>query len=660
MRDSYFFEGRTTVWLPAMAAMLFSGTSVVLADEPEEFLSSPTAVAFGSEPSAGMLKLSPDGTRISLLQPGPDRRTVLSVIDLNDGSSAVALSDDPDEFEFIWCEWANDSRILCGIEFRASYNRITYPATRLVGVNADGSEMRILSEPRRRVGLRQPEDWELSIIEDQVVDWLPNDPRHVLVEDPSRGGQSLSRLDIYSSQVTTEERLASGIIRWISGGQGKARLYLEVLGDDALWFVRKTPDADWSLLHESSMSNMNEKFAPIGFGEDPNELLFFDDLDGRVALFAMNLATGSEPRIVYANARYDVSGVYQYGRDKRPGAVGYVDDRPRVVFFDKTLQGVHDRVAALFPDQVASIIDEDWDGRYYLFFVSSPENAGRYYRFDSRENKLLQLFPAYSSLEQRKLVPMRPMSYEARDGAVIPAYLTLPERSDAGALPAVVLPHGGPSSRDVWNYDFLAQYLAAEGYVVLQSNYRGSAGYGDEWLGRGAFQDWRNAINDVIDGAQYLINEGIADADSVCAIGWSFGGYAALLGVIEAPKLFNCVVSIAGVTDPESLGAVMRRNFVGGLGAQRFIGTDELELLNSSPLKRADEYGLPVLLFHPAEDMNVPFSQATAFVRALDRANKSVEFIEYENAEHRIRPQHYRIDMLARIGLFLDEHIGVR
>jgi dipeptidyl aminopeptidase/acylaminoacyl peptidase len=634
--------------------------SGAFADEPDELLSSPTATAFGSQPTAWSLRLAPDGTKLSFLQLAPGDQTVVMIVDLVNGGGSAVLANDPESYEFGWCDWASDSRILCGAVFRAEYNGIVYPATRLVAVNADGSELTELVQPAARDSWGQTRDrYAISVIEDRIVDWLPDDPEHVLVENPERGGQGLSRLDIHSRRMTTEERLSEGILSWLSDGHGTARLYQELEAETIRWFVRDTSDSPWSVLYEHSANDIDETFAPIGFGEDRGELLFFDRLDGRIALFKMDLAN-RERSVVYAHPSSDVAGIYQFGRYKRLGAVAYMDERPRLHFFDQTLQGVHERVAAQFPDQVVSIVDEDWDGRYYLFFVSSPENAGDYYRFDARDNVLLKLFPAYSSLDQRKLLPMKALSYEARDGTLIPAYLTLPERGGDEPVSAIVLPHGGPSSRDVWSYDFLAQYLAANGHAVLQANYRGSGGYGSDWLGRGGFRDWRIAVGDIVDGTQYLIDEGIASPDKLCTVGWSYGGYVALLSALEASERFKCIVSIAGVTDPESLGSIMRRNYVGGFGIQTFIGTDEEALRQSSPLARADEFDVPVLLFHPAEDMNVPFSQGRSFFRALDRAGKEVAFIEYENAAHSIHPQRYRIDMLTRVGRFLDRHIGAR
>jgi dipeptidyl aminopeptidase/acylaminoacyl peptidase len=336
-------------------------------------------------------------------------------------------------------------------------------------------------------------------------------------------------------------------------------------------------------------------------------------------------------------------------------AAFYADDRIHPHFFDSRIEKIVAALARQFPGKGVAVIDEDWDQRYYLVHVTSDTDAGSFYRFDTDVLRLERITDAYPSLAGHELAPMRAITYPAADGTQIPAYLTLPKSPAAGPLPAVVLPHGGPSARDYWTYDFLVQYLAASGYAVLQSNYRGSDGYGNAWRGEGGFRDWRRAIGDIAAGTQYLVKEGIADPKRICAVGWSYGGYAALMSVIENPKTYRCVVSIAGVTDPAALAA-RAESFVGGAAAGEFIGANDPDVrVKGSPIQRAKEIAVPVLLVHARHDLNVPFGQSETFATALGRAHKDVEFVTYDYAEHNIAPERYRIDLLARLGAFLEK-----
>jgi dipeptidyl aminopeptidase/acylaminoacyl peptidase len=220
------------------------------------------------------------------------------------------------------------------------------------------------------------------------------------------------------------------------------------------------------------------------------------------------------------------------------------------------------------------------------------------------------------------------------------------------------MPHGGPESRDVYGFDWLAQFFAAKGYAIIQSNYRGSGGYGDDWAGDGGFKNWRQAVTDISDGVQWLLEEDIVDSSRICAVGWSYGGYAALMSAIEKPELYNCVVSIAGVTDPGTLIADGRRFVSGSKRIREFVGTDDEVIKLGSPLKRSSEIQVPVLLIHGDADMNVTVKHSKKMHKALRKADKDTRLIIYEDAAHGIEPESYRIEMLSEIARFLDSNIA--
>jgi len=249
---------------------------------------------------------------------------------------------------------------------------------------------------------------------------------------------------------------------------------------------------------------------------------------------------------------------------------------------------------------------------------------------------------------------MVPTHYPARDGTEIPGYITRPVGT-VGRLPAVILPHGGPQSRDDWGYNWLSQFFAARGYAVLQSNYRGSGGFGKSWAGLGGFRDWRTTIDDITDGAHYLIEKGITDPKRICIVGWSYGGYAAMLSAAEEPELYRCVVSIAGVSDLPML-TEDSRDFLGWRGKREFIGLDKDVLRRGSPAHRTADFQAPVLLFHGDEDISVRIGHSKKMKQALREKKKDVELIEYEDVAHSIERNRYRVDMLQRLGAFLDQH----
>jgi dipeptidyl aminopeptidase/acylaminoacyl peptidase len=570
--------------------------------------------------------MSPDGTKVSFLQMHPEDLPILRTLDLTTGTPNLALASTRDGFDIQWCKWANDERLLCGFSaITGGWN--AYPVTRLVAVNADGSQMKVLLQ-------RKLED-EFAQFQDQVVDWLVDDPKRVLVVMPNNKGATLKPLDIYSGGTGSAVEKHSGFVSWITDGRGFPRLYRYVTKDKIRWSYRRSGEKKWRLLEKAKMADLDHDYEPIGFGDDPDRLLVRKPHDGRLALWSVDLKGEEEDEVVFSHPEVDVDGVERLGKFSRLVAIGYSTDRPRLHFFDEAVEKISDKLATYFEGKSVGVIDESWDRRYYIVHVDSDRDPGSFYRFNVKQNQLLSISRQYPLLETQSLAPMESIRYPARDGAEIPGYLTLPTNGDEGARPTVILPHGGPESRDYWEFDWLSQFIAAKGYAVLQSNYRGSGGYGSDWSGEGGFRAWRTAIDDLTDGAKYLVEQGISDPNRICVVGWSYGGYAALMSGIEEPERYRCLVSIAGVTDPKIL-IDDSRHFLNTRVVQEFIGRDAEVINRGSPLRRASEIRAPVLLFHGDQDINVSVDHSKKMAKALERVKTPVEYIEYEDVEHSI------------------------
>jgi dipeptidyl aminopeptidase/acylaminoacyl peptidase len=259
-------------------------------------------------------------------------------------------------------------------------------------------------------------------------------------------------------------------------------------------------------------------------------------------------------------------------------------------------------------------------------------------------------------LDGRTLAKQQSVVVPAADGAKIPAYLTLPPNSSGKNLPAVVLPHGGPSARDEWGFDWLPQFLAARGYAVIQPQYRGSAGFGDAWLNENGFKNWRTSIGDVTASAKWLASQGIADPSRTAIVGWSYGGYAALQSAVAEPSLYKAVVAIAPVTDLAMLKEEFR-DFSNYKLVAYEIGSGP-HLVDGSPLRHAADITVPVLLVHGTLDANVSYHQSQKMDQALKAAGKPSELITFDGLDHQLNDSTARIQMLTRIGDFLDKVIG--
>ncbi len=642
----------------ASTALLCAAAASSQAASPD-----PLAVAFGTMPALWGVRLSPDGSKVSFLQMHPEDLPILRVLDLTTGNTNLALASTRDGFDLNWCNWANHERLLCSF-YGISRAWEGFGVTRLVAVNADGAERKVL--------LQSQVEGSFAQILDGVVDRLVDDPEHILIEMPNdkpgsvdvyRRAHASSRgimvrpVDIYSGEIGGPVEKQSGNAHWLSDGRGSPRIYRHIDRRRIRWHYRLSGKKKWHRLHERKWSDVDDHYYPIGFGEASDRLLVVKPYEGRLTLWAEDLKGEQPDEVVFSHPLVDVGEPLKMGKFERIVAIEYATDTPNLHFFDRAVGEIVEKLSAHFAGQIVRVFDESWDRRYYVVHVGSDRDAGTFYRFDTQENHLLKISPQYPELESRSLSAMRPIRYPARDGTEIPSYLTLPPNPGDAPLPAVILPHGGPWSRDHWGFDWLAQFFAGKGYAVLQSNYRGSAGYGEDWEGEGGFRAWRTAIGDLTDGARYLVDQGIADADRICIVGWSYGGYAALMSGVEEPDRYRCVVSIAGVSDPEMLIGD-HRYFMNRSAVATLISRDHDVVKRGSPRKRASEIRAPVLLFHGDEDVNVDVEHSRSMKSALEGADKSVDYVEYEDVEHSIRRNGYRVDMLDRIGKFLDAHTG--
>jgi dipeptidyl aminopeptidase/acylaminoacyl peptidase len=256
------------------------------------------------------------------------------------------------------------------------------------------------------------------------------------------------------------------------------------------------------------------------------------------------------------------------------------------------------------------------------------------------------------------LASVTPIQYPAADGTQIPGYLTLPPgETDPRNRPAIVLPHGGPAARDNWQFDWLAQFFAARGFVVLQPNFRGSSGYGDAWFEANGFKSWPIAIGDVLDAGRWLVAKGIADPAKLAIVGWSYGGYAALQSAVVDPKLFKAVVAIAPVTDLAAYKEEHRYWTDFELFSD-YVG-DGPHLRDGSPIQNAAKIKVPVLLFHGELDRNVGILESKLMASRLTSAGDRCELVTWPDLDHQLEDSEARTQMLRKSDEFLRQAMGL-
>lgn len=314
-----------------------------------------------------------------------------------------------------------------------------------------------------------------------------------------------------------------------------------------------------------------------------------------------------------------------------------------------------------FPGQRVVFTSTTKDYSQAVIRVSSDRNAGEFYLLNTETLEVAFIAAPKENLYAEDMAPMQPISYETRDGVTIHGYLTTPKGWDKSKpLPMIVNVHGGPHGpRDTWGFNPEVQFFANRGYAVLQVNFRGSGGYGKAFMESG-YRKWgREMQDDVTDGTLWAIEQGIAAKDRICIYGASYGGYAALMGVIREPDLYQCSVGYVGVYSLPLMYEVgdTQESERGRKIWERYVGKDDAELKQNSPVFNVDKIKVPLYLVHGSKDVRVPIDHMYALTNALDSAGKSYKTFVREDG-HGFYKEEYNYDLYAELEKFFAKHLS--
>ncbi|MEO9462648.1 MAG: alpha/beta fold hydrolase [Marinomonas sp.] len=381
--------------------------------------------------------------------------------------------------------------------------------------------------------------------------------------------------------------------------------------------------------------------------------------NGRSQLHRFNYATSEPAELIYANPEWDVDAVAMDPTGK-PVGVSFTDDKIKAVWFDETLAKEQRNLEAALGAGDVSIISFAGYGRM-LVYHSSAGDPGALYIYTPAERRIDLFADVRPAVDYRLLATPRAITYQARDGTDIRAFVTLPKGRGDGDFPLIILPHGGPFGvRDSLAYDDEVQFLANRGYAVLQPNFRGSGGYGDEFYELGIGQVGRAMQDDIDDAMDWAVAEGLADPKRVCVVGGSYGGYAALWAVLRNPERYRCAASWAGVTDWKKLFK-HDRNYLTRKVGKRFRSQiegddDERDLNDYSPYRLAHRLNRPVLLAHGTADPRVPISQFELMKKAAENAPIPLTTLKIKGEGHSFSKAENEQAWYDALESFLAEH----
>ena len=598
-------------------------------------------------------ELSPDGRYLAYLRPVEGRRYL--IIQELGSSGRPSVIPPPGEVEFQWLKWANEERIVFAVSYFGIRGRTETTETRLLSLRYDATELAELIKPGRRdsTSLRQGRALlPPPQIQDNVIDWLPEEPNFILVslDEDANGQDEVRKVDVRTGDYDVVHSETRGIQNWLTDQAHAIRIGYGYDPIEGFRMRIRSLDGKWSSMEDGTWSNGQ---SPEAFSDDPSVMYVMGPGEhGLRTVSRLSIATGDVIESVFAHETVDAAGLEYDPISGRPVGVRYIDDFRRTRYFDEEFQVLQRSLDRALPDTVNRIESMSKDRQRILVQAFSDVIPGTYLLWDRGAGRMDFIAETMPGLSDENLSTVESHWIETADGARIEAFLTLPPGSDSGPLPAVVLPHGGPAERDDRAFWFLSQFIASRGYAVLQPNFRGSTGYGYAFQAAGR-QQWGGLMqDDVTTATRWLISEGIADPERVCIVGWSYGGYAAAMGVVQEPELYRCAASINGVLNLPRLIAD-DQNYIGGSEWTEHMGLDSARATEVSPWHQAERIEVPMLVIQAEDDTRVHADQGENFSNRLKRMDKDVEYVSVEFGGHSMTNEAARLTILRRVEAFL-------
>lgn len=634
----------------------------------------PPLAAFGRMPAIESAAISPDGSRVALLGGPPGERIIfLAPVD---GKDSVTVK--------LGAAWVRDIRWVGNSYLVVNFSMLdkgtdysngreyAYQLNRNIVIDTNGKLV---------ASLLANTEWSRYAVSQPVLGILESPKPTALVWGLDIGAAGLrGRMDtrteikgddliatIWSVDVVTgdahpAERGNRATKSWELDTAGEARVRWDYDGDldEMSVYARAKGKSGWLPLPLSA--DGGQSF--LGYS-DPDDSVYLEShgADG-AHLMRRSLADGVQTPVALDKPAKEIDLRWDIDR-VAPVAIVSGTDRPAYQWLDAKLGAVHASLSRAFAGKDVQLMSWSRDKTRVVIKVESPDSLPAWFLFDTVTKQASSLGESYPELAGAALGTTTWITYKARDGLEIPAYLTLPPGLAPGAKPPlIVMPHGGPSTRDRFEFDWWTQALATRGYAVLRPQFRGSSGFGSAFQVAGNGEWGGKMQNDLLDGIAALARDGVIDRGRVCIVGGSYGGYAALFGATVYPSAYKCGASVNGVADLALFLGSKRRAF----GEDTTIVNSLLAMMGdpgthseawrlASPVARVTNQAAPILMIHSQEDTTVPIEQSRTMERALKAAGKAPEFVVLKGDDHHLSSSAARTQMLESLLAFLNRNL---
>jgi acetyl esterase/lipase len=607
------------------------------------------AADFAALPFMETPLLSPDGTKVaSRIAVGGE--LYLAVSQLFGEAKKNLVRAGPSDIN--WWRWVNDDWLVVGIGNVVRLMGDDFYVRRAIGVSAADAKI-------------VPLLWNDAAQTADDVIWIASDgtPRIRLAIQRSlylsdeNFWPAVFEVDVSTGKSKSVLRPYPGVASWYADGTGTVRMGIgTALEGRSQRLLYRDGDGDrFSVVDRANSRKGQQLLLPTLFLPEPGQALAIDDKDGFDALYRLDLKTMTLGERVAGVAGYDIDGIVVDSASRKLLGISSTQAAYSVQWLDPDLAAMQASLDSGTPGRRASIVSMDAKRERFLVQVGAADRPGAFYYVTVAGGKLQRLAHVNEKIGTGRLHPVRTITYKARDGLEIPAVLTLPAGAEARKLPLVVMPHGGPFARDSEEWDWWAQFLADRGYAVVQPNYRGSSGFGTAFAEKGEGQ-WGVAMQDDLnDALAHLAKEGMADPRRAAMVGGSYGGYAAMRAAQRDGALYRCAVSFAGVSD---LAALVRYDsrFLNSGRSNDWLRKQAPNLRDVSPINHPDDFSIPILLVHGKKDQRVPVKQSRELAEKLQKAGKSVKYVEQPEGDHHFSREADRLQFLTELEAFLKQH----